>query len=84
MPTPSHGSDDDQMELAIAGFRACAQEAIRFLIEDENLPGKLTFFFLFQRTWMLFDHAPRSAHLIPRADNRRLPKASRHEMKVNS
>ncbi|CAN8017157.1 unnamed protein product [Ixodes persulcatus] len=37
MPTPSQGSD--QQDLAIAGFRACAQEAIRFLIEEEHLPG---------------------------------------------
>ncbi|XP_077555366.1 uncharacterized protein LOC144169849 [Haemaphysalis longicornis] len=40
MPTPG-GSDGDggQLEWAIAGFRACAEEALRFLIEQERLPG---------------------------------------------
>lgn len=43
MPTPgcsSNSSDDDgQLDWAIAGYRACAQEALRFLIEQEQLPG---------------------------------------------
>ncbi|XP_064488866.1 uncharacterized protein LOC135400852 isoform X3 [Ornithodoros turicata] len=37
MPTTSTEEGDN--DLASAGFRACAQEAIRFLIEEENLPG---------------------------------------------
>lgn len=44
MPTPgcssSNSSDDGgQLDWAIAGYRACAQEALRFLIEQEQLPG---------------------------------------------
>ncbi|KAL1431639.1 hypothetical protein MTO96_013758 [Rhipicephalus appendiculatus] len=43
MPTPgcsSNSSDDgSQLDWAIAGYRACAQEALRFLIEQEQLPG---------------------------------------------
>ncbi|KAH7980467.1 hypothetical protein HPB49_016359 [Dermacentor silvarum] len=43
MPTPgcsSNSSDEgSQLDWAIAGYRACAQEALRFLIEQEQLPG---------------------------------------------
>ncbi|KAL3169987.1 hypothetical protein MRX96_015062 [Rhipicephalus microplus] len=43
MPTPgcsSNSSDDgSQLDWAIAGYRACAQEALRFLVEQEQLPG---------------------------------------------
>lgn len=33
----STAEDDHQVELLLAGFRACAKEAIRFLLEDEGL-----------------------------------------------
>lgn len=42
MPTPGCSSSSDegsQLDWAIAGYRACAQEALRFLIEQEQLPG---------------------------------------------
>ncbi|KAH8019872.1 hypothetical protein HPB51_022973 [Rhipicephalus microplus] len=46
MPTPgcsSNSSDDgSQLDWAIAGYRACAQEALRFLVEQEQLPGAPT------------------------------------------
>ncbi|XP_077525373.1 uncharacterized protein LOC144136705 [Amblyomma americanum] len=42
MPTPGYSGDDvggSELDWIIAGFRACAQETLRFLIEEEHLPG---------------------------------------------
>lgn len=33
----STAGDDHQIEMILAGFRACAKEAIRFLLEEEGL-----------------------------------------------
>lgn len=33
----STAGDDTQIEMLLAGFRACAKEAIRFLLEEEGL-----------------------------------------------
>lgn len=35
--TASTAGDDHQIEMIVAGFRACAKEAIRFLLEEEGL-----------------------------------------------
>lgn len=42
MPTPGYSGDGDggsELDWIIAGFRACARETLRFLIEQERLPG---------------------------------------------
>lgn len=35
----SSGASVPDWDLLVAGYRACAEEAIRFLVEDENLPS---------------------------------------------